>query len=152
MEAGMKKWLSGVRGVVGMALLWAAGWFFVGMMIEITEPDPDFIDVWPTALAIPGLVGGLIFSAVLRIAEGRRRFEEPSFPRFAAWGAVTGLLLGVLVVSVLWADEGFTGLWPWAVALLGFTTVLSAVSAAGIGLLFRYAVREGALAGAGAKG
>jgi hypothetical protein len=34
--------------------------------------------------------------AVLRIAEGRRGFDELSLARFAAWGAVTSLLLSGL--------------------------------------------------------
>ena len=42
-----------------------------------------------------GFVGGAVFSMVLGIAEGRRRFDQLSLTRFAAWGAVgTFLLLG----------------------------------------------------------
>ena len=67
------------------------------------------VDAWPTALAIPGFLGGAVFSAVLRIAEGRRRFDELSLPRFGAWGAVTGLLLGVLAVSAGVASAIFSG-------------------------------------------
>ena len=44
-----------------------------------------------------GFVGGAIFSVVLGIAEGRRRFDEMSLPRFAAWGALGGLLLSGLM-------------------------------------------------------
>jgi hypothetical protein len=83
----MKKWLRRIRGAVGMGLTWAAGWALVGVLIELfIDPMGSLVDVWPTALAIPGFLGGAVFSAVLRIAEGRRRFDELSLPRFGAWG------------------------------------------------------------------
>jgi hypothetical protein len=83
----MKKWLRRIRGAVGMGLTWAAGWAFVGVLIELLiDPNGSLVDVWVTALAIPGFLGGAVFSAVLRIAEGRRRFDELSLPRFGAWG------------------------------------------------------------------
>ena len=45
-------------------------------------------------LGIPGFFGGVIFSMMLGMAEGRRRFDELSLVRFGVWGAVTGVLLG----------------------------------------------------------
>jgi hypothetical protein len=83
----MKKWLRRIRGAVGMGLTWAAGWALVGVLIELfIDPMGSLVDVWPTALAIPGFLGGAVFSAVLQVAEGRRRFDELSLPRFGAWG------------------------------------------------------------------
>jgi hypothetical protein len=102
-----------------------------------------------SALAIPGFLGGAVFSAVLRIAEGRRRFDELSLPRFGFWGAVTGLLLGVLAVSAGVASAIGSGLWLRAAIIIGPTTLLSAVSAVGSALLFRYAAWEQPPAGAG---
>jgi len=46
--------------------------------------------------AIMGFVGGGAFSMVLGIAEGRRRFDEMSLPRFAAWGAISAFVLFAL--------------------------------------------------------
>jgi len=54
----MKRWLRRIRGVSGMGLSWAAG---------------------------RALVGGALFSTVLGIAGRRRRFDELSLPRCAAW-------------------------------------------------------------------
>src|SRR5919112_1058124 len=83
----MKKWLRRIRGTVGMGLTWAAGWELVGVLIELfIDPMGPLVDVWPTALAMPGFLGGAVFSAVLQVAEGRRRFDELSLPRFGAWG------------------------------------------------------------------
>ena len=149
----MKKWLRRIRGAVGMGLTWAAGWALVGVLIGLfIDQMGSLVDIWPTALAIPGFLGGAVFSAVLRIAEGRRRFDELSLPRFGFWGAVTGLLLGVLAVSAGVASAIFPGLWLRAAIIIGPTTLLSAVSAVGSALLFRYAAREHPPAGAGPEG
>ncbi len=49
-----------------------------------------------------GFVGGTAFSVVLSVAEGRRRFDEMSLLRFAAWGAVGSFLLALpLLLLVL---------------------------------------------------
>lgn len=84
----MKKWLSGIRGTVVMILMWTVGWGlgFGGLIEAFVDPSGDIVDVWPTALAIPGFIGGVVLSALLRLAEGRRSFDEVSLARFAAWG------------------------------------------------------------------
>jgi hypothetical protein len=59
--------------------------------------------------AAAGFVAGLIFSALLGLVDGRRRFDQMSLRRFAAWGAAGGFLLAttfVLAVS-LSGDLGF---------------------------------------------
>jgi hypothetical protein len=43
-----------------------------------------------------GFVAGVIFSVLLALTEGRRRFDQMSLPRFAAWGAAGGLLLSAV--------------------------------------------------------
>ncbi len=45
--------------------------------------------------AMCGFAGGTAFSVVLSVTEGRRRFDEMSLLRFAAWGAVGGFLLAM---------------------------------------------------------
>jgi hypothetical protein len=56
-------------------------------MEAFVDPHGAILDMWPQTLAIVGFVGGVVFSAVLGIAERRRRFGELSIPRFSAWGA-----------------------------------------------------------------
>lgn len=149
----MRKWWRRVRGAVGMGLTWALGWGFVGGLIELVWnlwpgfPLGPLVDMWPQALAIPGFLCGVGFSVVLRVAEGRRRFEELSLPRFTGWGAVGGLLVGAFVVAMGFASAA--PLWLRAVAFMGPVALLSAVSAAGSLALARMA-EEPASLGAGA--
>jgi len=81
--------------------------------------------------AYPGFIGGVVFSGVLGIAAGRRRFDELSLPRFAAWGSVAGLLLGVLPFTILAVGAAGVGLplWLLGVVTMGSTALLGAVSA-----------------------
>ncbi len=96
----MKELLGRIGGAVGMGLAWAVGWAVLGALIGVISgflgvPEESGLDPW-TALATPGFVGGVIFSAVLWLAEGGPRFSELPLRRLAAWGAVAGLVLGVL--------------------------------------------------------
>jgi hypothetical protein len=127
----MNKWLRWTRAAFGMGLAWAFGWGFVGGLIELASnlgihlPWFSLIDMWPQTLAIPGFVGGAIFSVVLRIAAGSRRFEELSVPKFGAWGALAGALLGGLLVAVFGGSVGI------AAVVISVTTLLGAISGSG---------------------
>ena len=101
----MKPWVRRVRGALGMGVVWAVGWALAGLLIGVTSVLTPFLpwdrffavfDAPLPALAIPGFVGGAIFSIVLGIAARRRRFSELSFPRFVGWGAVGGVLLSLV--------------------------------------------------------
>jgi hypothetical protein len=137
-EEGMKKWLSGNRGTVAMILTWTLGWGLgFGGLMELYDPDGRIADVWPTALAIPGFVGGVVFSALLRIAERDRSFDEVSFARYAVWGVVTGLVLGVLTIPAKVGDVR-----PGAAGMIGIAIVLGAVAAIGSAVFFRLIARR----------
>jgi len=134
----MKKWLSGVRGTIAMILTWTVGWGLgFGGLMELYDPDGRIGDVWPTALAIPGFIGGVVFSALLWIAEGRRSFDEISLARFATWGVVTGLVLGVLTIPAKVGDVS-----PGAAGMIGIAIVLSTVAAIGSAFFFRLIARR----------
>ena len=142
----MKKWLRGIRDAVAMGLTWAAGWTLVGMLgvvvfYTLFPSVPDIFDIWIPVFAYPGFLAGVGFSAVLWIAEGGRRFDELSLPRLAAWGAVVGLLLGVLPFALGTPSARFP-LWLVVVIIVGSTTLLCVVSAVGSALLFRYVARH----------
>lgn len=104
----MPTWLKRVRGAVVVGAIWAIGWGVIGggVMEAIVDPRGRIADIWPAVLGIPGFFGGVIFSFVFSIAERRRRFDELSLPRFAAWGAVAGALLAVPGIAALGLGAG----------------------------------------------
>ena len=128
-------------------LLWAFLWALPGGVIEAVDniaPSAHgftrLIDMWPQTLGLPGLVGGALFSVLLLVTEGRRRLAELSLPRSAAWGAVSGLAVGVLVVWVM--DTGLSDPWQLAVGLVAIATHMGAVSGVVSPLVFRYATQR----------
>jgi hypothetical protein len=95
----MKKWGRRIRAAIGMGLTWGAAWFGAGILLARV---PGFYSDLPFALLFAplGFVTGIIFSGILVVIEGRRRFDRMSLSRFAGWGAVSGLLLsGIFVVG-----------------------------------------------------
>ena len=140
----MKKWLRRIRDSVAMGLTWATVWAVLSVLIgTITEflsgyPVETVVDNF-MALAMPGFLGGVIFSTVLWFTEGGRRFDELSLPRLAAWGAVVGLLLGALAFAL---GTPKSPVWLTVIVLITSSTVLSTVSAVGSAPLFRYTVRH----------
>ncbi|HEX6573578.1 MAG TPA: hypothetical protein VF042_01290 [Gemmatimonadaceae bacterium] len=106
----MKKWAKRLRGVFGMGLTWAALWAAFGIMIGVSSrlfpslPWNLFFDVFDAplpALAIPGFIGGTLFSIVLGIAGRRHKFSELSVPQFAAWGAFGGMMLSLIPATMV---------------------------------------------------
>lgn len=155
-EEVMQKWLKRIRGAIGMGLTWAAAWAVFGVMIGAVSlitpslPWDSFFDIFdaplPT-LAIPGFVGGVLFSIVLGIAGRRRKFDELSLARFAAWGAVGGLLLALFPDFLV--ALGLATVGPEAMPLGKLTAVISvplialgAASAAGSLMLARLAKKK----------
>ena len=128
-----------MKRVFGLALTWAVIWAIPGGAIEAIDniapsllPFASNIDMWPQTLAIPGLVGGLLFAALLAVAERRRHFDEMSLGRIALWGAIAGLLLTGLAHA---ADYFTVAELPWILAL-------SVIAALGSVLFFRYLTRR----------
>ena len=126
--------MSGVLGTFLMIGFWVIGWGlgFGGIMEAFVDPDGKIQDVWLTVLAVPGFIGGIVFSGLLWFGEGGRSFDKISLPRFAISGAVTGIVLGLL--SIL-AEVGDVS--PGAVGMIGIGTVLGLVAGFGSGVFFR---------------
>lgn len=140
----MRKLLRRIRGAIGMGLTWAIAWGFVGFLMEFVDPHGRIADIWPALFAIPAFLGGVTFSVVLGIAERRRRFDELSIPRFGAWGAVAGLVVGALPFVLGSNSSGFPT-WQLALMIMGPISVLSGVSAAGSLAIARMADRRESL-------
>lgn len=133
----MKGWLRRIRGAIGMGVTWAVGWFGLGAALGLTVFGMDASGALINALASggAGFVGGSVFSVVLSLTEGRRRFDELSLPRFAAWGAVGGAVVSALQMVVFTMVGGA----PPLLLLVGAQALIGAASAAGTLALARQA-------------
>jgi hypothetical protein len=102
----MRKLLRRVRGAIGMGLTWGAAWSALGFVprwIFGIGSDLPF----PLLLGGLGFIAGVTFSGLLVLIDRRRRFDQLSLPRVAAWGAAGGLLLSALFVrgtSLGWGE------------------------------------------------
>jgi len=130
----MKHWLQRARGAVGIGVTWAAAWAPIGAIAGwITGAVLGFpLAVIATNYAVLfgtlGFAGGTIFSTILGLADGRRRFDQLSLPRFVAWGSLGGVLLGGIAVAagILGAAANVLG-----VVIIAASALLGAGSAAG---------------------
>lgn len=127
----MRQWLRRARGAIGMGVLWALVWAPVAVLIgtQIIDPTDAHDEMWWIVGALPGFLSGVVFSAVLGVAARRRSLSELSIVRVGAWGALAGVLIGVLPFFL-----GDTDGRPWiglAATVVVSITALSAVSAAG---------------------
>lgn len=127
----MRQSLRRIRGAVGMGLIWALVWAPVAVVIgtRIIDPDNSMDEMWVMVGALPGFLSGVAFSVLLGIAARRRRLDELSVARVGGWGAVAGLLIGML--PFLLGDRGGRPMLPLALVVILTITLLSALSAAG---------------------
>ncbi len=129
------KWLRRLRGAVGMGVIWAVAWGAAGNLVTLglvlrtgSRPDVPF----PLLFSVFGLLAGVVFSGVLGLVEGRRRFEQLSIPRFAAWGGTGGLLLATtFVLAVSRRDPAFLA----NLLVLGPAVALAAAGSAAASLM-----------------
>jgi hypothetical protein len=147
----MRKWMRRIRGAIGMGVTWAAAWAAVGFVPRwVLGIESDL----PFSILFGGLgfIAGVTFAGLLALAEGRRRFDQMSLPRFAGWGAAGGLLLSALFV------RGASYGWGQIAGISSLFALASAGCAAGSLVLARRATsRElpggrGDVAGAGLIG
>lgn len=149
----MKQWVKHGRGAVLTALAWAVIWAPVAVLVGLlVDADGSMDEMWVAIGAYPGFICGLLFSALLWIAERHRRIDELSLLRVAGWGAVAGLLVSLLPLAVA-EPTGAWGLprWLLAVVIIASITLLSTASAVGSAVLFRYAARKQMFALAGGR-
>ena len=136
----MKNWMSGIRGAILMIVLWVVGWGLgFGGIMELVDPDGKIQDVWPTVLAVPGFIGGLIFAVVLLIAERGTTFDKVPLFRFALWGALTGIALGLLSIPAEVGDVS-----PGWAGMTGIATALGITSGVGSGIFLRLVANRSA--------
>lgn len=121
-----------------MGLTWALAWFGAGLallaIVGFGAADVPF----PLGFGLLGFLAGVTFSAVLGVVEGRRRFDEMSMPRFAAWGGVGGVLFAGLFV-------GAASLGASALLVLGPVFALSGAACAAGSLALARSAEDHAL-------
>jgi hypothetical protein len=135
----MKTWARRIRAAIGMGLTWGAVWFGAGILLARV---PGISSDLPLALLFAplGFVTGILFSAILVGIEGRRGFDRTSLPRFAAWGAASGVLLSGIFVAGAALRGG--ALWGEFLLFGPPLAMASAVCAAGSLALARRAERR----------
>lgn len=133
----MKNWMIGIRGAVLMVILWVIGWGLgFGGIMELIDSDGKVQDVWLTVLAVPGFIGGVIFAALLLTADRGTSFDRIPLFHFALWGAVTGIVLGLLTIPAEVGDAS-----PGALGMTGLATILGLIAGLGSGIFCRLASR-----------
>jgi hypothetical protein len=132
-------WMRRSRDAVLVGLAWAVAWAPVAVLIGlVVDPDGSADEMWPAIGAYPGWAAGVVFCALLAMAEGRRGWAELPLLRAGAWGAAAGLLVGVLPFTIGEATTEIP-LWQLAAMVIGAITAMSAASAVGSVLVSRYA-------------
>jgi hypothetical protein len=118
-----------------MGFTWGAVWSGAAAAVRWVvgvETDAPL----PLLFGLLGFIAGATFSGLLTLAEGRRRFDQISLPRFAWWGAIGGLLLSAVISRA-------TALgWGEALALAPALAIACGGSAAGSLALARRAERR----------
>ena len=140
----MNRWLKRFRGTIGMGLTWAVAWGITGILIGMASkllpglPWDAFFKIFDAplpALALPGFFGGILFSGVIGVASRRRRLDELSVRTFAAFGAIGGVLLSLVPVTMvrlgLATLRPGLGVWQFTAMIGGPLTVLCTLSATG---------------------
>lgn len=119
-----------------MGFTWAAAWFAVGLVPRWVfgfNPDVPF----PLVFGVLGFIAGVIFSGLLMLTERRRGFDQMTLWRFAAWGAVGGLLLSAIFAEAASLD------WVDVLAIAPTFAVACAICASGsLALARRAGMRE----------
>jgi hypothetical protein len=132
-------WLRHIRRAFLTAVAWGVLWAPLGVITGLVwDPNDSMDEPWIAVGAYPGFLSGLVFCLLLAIADGRRRLNEVSASRAAAWGALAGLIIMALP-SLLATPNTEHPFWQWRYMIVAAVVLLSSVSAVGSVLLARTA-------------
>jgi hypothetical protein len=98
----MALWIRRARGALFIGVTWAVAWGLAGLCMGVASvltpwlPWDRFFAVFDAplpALAVPGFIAGVLFSALIGVVSQRTRVEELAMRRFMACGALGGALV-----------------------------------------------------------
>ena len=134
-------WLRHLRRALSTAVTWGVLWAPLGVVTGIiVDPSDSMDEPWIALGAYPGFLCGLVFCAVLALADGRHRLDVLRPSRAGAWGALSGLLVMTLpMTGLLGTPNTEHPLWQWRFAIVAAVVLLSSISAIGSVLLAKTA-------------
>jgi hypothetical protein len=133
----MLNWLRRAGRAILMGIMWAVLWSPIGPIIGfIVDRDGKMDEPWIAVGVYPGFFCGVFFCIALAIAERGRRFDDLAFRRIVGWGALAGVVTGLLPF-VLGDPSGGRSFPLWLLAVPLITGVLSAATSAGTLMLAR---------------
>jgi len=131
-----------IRGIVGTALTWAAGWGILGAagytILSLTWDLPPSLPRSSviTTGAIYGFTAGTAFSLVVPVAERRPTLHQVTLRPMTAWGGTGSMLMSIFpAVSFGWSLEN-------GLAVLAFGRLGAGSAAGSLGV-----TRRGSLGG-----
>ena len=124
-------WLRHIRRAILTAITWGVLWAPLGVITGIlVDPNDSMDEPWIALGAYPGFLCGLVFCAVLALADGRHRLDELSPSRAGAWGALSGLLVMALpMTGLLGTPNTEHPFWQWRFVIVATVVLLSTISA-----------------------
>jgi hypothetical protein len=140
-----------IRGIVGTALTWAAGWGILGAVVSALSivasgpwdgpPVAKMVFLGALFLATYGFIAGLVFSLVVLAAERRRTLHQLTLPRVTAWGGLGGVLMAAVPVAAT-GPSVLTGVFLLMSGLLGAGSAAASLAVARRGLPAAPAIRR----------
>ena len=95
------------------------------------------VDMWPQALAIPGVIAGALFVLLLGATRHVRDLEQQPTSRLLLWGALAGIAAGGVVLALVGGEQ----LGVSAVIVVG-ATMLGALAAPASAYVLRLLARR----------
>src|SRR5262245_23718203 len=95
----MKSWLTPIGRALMMGFAWFGAWLFPSLIVGriiVGELEPEMIG----GPLYAGVFCGTVFSVLSGLASGRRRLEDMALTQAAAWGALTGVVAGMVLFLV----------------------------------------------------
>jgi hypothetical protein len=124
-----------------LVLSWGFIWAIPGMGIELLSnlgvrmAFASGVDMWPQTLALPGLMAGVVFCALIAATGRWRTFETSPLGLLLGLGAIVGVAMdGVVATGAVGGEES-----PWTYV---FVFVMSVIAAGATALLFRLLARK----------